>query len=422
MKRLIPMLLLVSLLLGCAPQAPSSTAAISSIPVTTVPYSSESTVPQTTITTVPPFTVTVATTAAIPPVTTEAPPPATTVAAPVATEPPPPDPLAELLASLSVEEKVGQLFLGSYTAETGVENAQNYHLGGYIFFSEDFENETPDTVREALSACQLASKVPMLMAVDEEGGRVSRVSCFPAFRAELFPFPRILYQSQGLEGVLAAEAEKSQLLSGLGLNLNLAPVCDITTDPDSFLFDRSLGLPPEETARIITEMIRVMRESGVGSALKHFPGYGNNTDTHLGMAIDDRPLKALEDWDLIPFAAGIKAGCRAIMVSHTIVTALDSSLPATLSPAVHDYLRQEMGFEGVIITDDLTMQAISDHYGPGEAAVMAVLAGNDLLCCLDYKVPYQAVLEAVYDGRISVETLDSAVLRLLKWKSDLGLL
>ena len=126
--------------------------------------------------------------------------------------------------------------------------------------------------------------------------------------------------------------------------------------------------------------------------------------------------------DLVPFYMGIEAGASAIMVSHVIVEALDSTRPATLSPAVHQYLREKMGFKGVIITDDLVMEAITDLYGAGEAAVLAVLAGNDILCATDYQVQYSAVLAALESGRISRAQLEQSVARILQWKYDLGLI
>jgi len=188
------------------------------------------------------------------------------------------------------------------------------------------------------------------------------------------------------------------------------------------MYSRSLGLSPEETGRVIGAMVDLMNQSHFGGVLKHFPGYGNNTDTHVGIAVDDRSLEELESVDLVPFACGIKAGASAIMVSHTFVNCLDTELPASLSPKVIGYLRNEMGFEGVVVTDDLVMQAITDLYGAGESAVLAVLAGNDLLCSSEYQVQYWAVLEAVENGRISQEILDAAVLRVLNWKMSMGLL
>lgn len=327
-----------------------------------------------------------------------------------------------LLSQMTTEEKVGQLFFVRCQKETAVQDLETYQFGGYVLFGADFEDETPDSIRKTLSAYQEASTTPLLIAVDEEGGTVTRVSRYAAFRESPFPAPRWLYAEGGLEAVLQAEAEKSGFLRDLGINVNLAPVCDITTDEDAFMYDRSLGQDPQTTADVISAMVTVMTANQMGSVLKHFPGYGNNTDTHTAMAADSRSLEELETADLLPFAAGIDAGCGAILVSHTIVEALDPEMPATLSEKVHQYLREEMGFNGVIITDDLYMQAITDAYGAEEAAVLAVLAGNDLLCCREYEIQYPAVLEAVQSGRISQEILDSAVLRILRWKEALGLL
>ena len=333
-----------------------------------------------------------------------------------------PDPIEILLNSMTVEEKVGQLFLARCPDTDALSHIQKYHLGGYILFGRDFENETPDSLKATLSGYQNASKIPMLIAVDEEGGTVCRVSSYDAFRANRFYSPRWLYDNGGSELLLETETEKCQLLSGLGINVNMAPVCDITTDPNAFMYSRSLGQDAETTGQLIAQMVGTMNTYGIGSVLKHFPGYGNNTDTHVGIAIDQRSLESLELTDLVPFQSGIDANCGAILVSHTIVECLDSQLPASLSPDVHAYLRNEMEFDGVIVTDDLVMDAISKQYGVGEAAVLAVLAGNDLLCSSDYPTEYEAILQAVSGGRISSELLDSAVMRVLRWKTELGLI
>lgn len=340
-----------------------------------------------------------------------------------ATEPTQPPTAAEqILFTMTTEEKVGQLLLARCPEENAAEDVAAYHLGGYILFGRDFGYETPDSVRGNIAACQAAADIPLLIAVDEEGGTVNRVSCYSQYRGERFYSPRYLYNQGGLALIQATEAEKCQLLTSLGINVNMAPVCDITTDNNAFMYDRSLGQSPEITGEFVASTVETMSQYGMGSVLKHFPGYGNNTDTHNGIAYDSRSLEILESADLIPFAAGIGAGSCAVLVSHTIVECLDAEYPASLSPAVHEYLRQEMGFEGVIVTDDLVMDAITDLYGDGEAAVLAVLAGNDLLCSSNYPVQYQAVLEAVTSGRIPMELLDTAVLRVLNWKMELGLL
>ena len=331
------------------------------------------------------------------------------------------DPIA-FARQLSTEEKVGQLFLARCPETDAVADIANYHLGGYILFDRDFRDASPDEVRDLIAQFQKQAAIAMLVAVDEEGGTVTRISCYDQYRGNNFPSPRNLYAQGGMALIEETEREKCRLLRDLGVNVNMAPVCDITTDPFSFMYDRSLGQPPHTTAYFTKSVVDIMAEHQIGSVLKHFPGYGNNTDTHTGIATDTRSLNELESADLIPFSIGAKAGCGAILISHTFIEALDSTLPASLSPAVINYLREQMGFNGVAVTDDLAMQAITDLYGAGEAAVLAVLAGNDLLCSSEYQVQYTAVLEAVQSGRITTERLDQAVSRILQWKYRLGLL
>ncbi len=349
-------------------------------------------------------------------------PPETTVTENTVPPTQPPDPIQEILNQMSLDERVGQLFLARCDSSTALTDITQYHLGGFVLFGRDFDGQTPDSIRATLASYQSASKLPMLIAVDEEGGTVTRVSRYPSFRELPFPSPREVFDWGGMDAVLAVEEEKCQLLSSLNINVNLGPVCDISTDPQAFMYRRSLGRDPETTAEFVSRTVELMNDRQIGSALKHFPGYGNNTDTHTGMAVDSRSLEELEESDLIPFAAGFEAGCGAVLVSHTIVEAMDDTLPASLSPAVHQYLREEMGFTGVILTDDLVMEAITEQYGTGEAAVQAVLAGNDLLCSTNYATQYRAVLDAVLEGRIGIDILDRAVRHVLEWKQSLGLL
>lgn len=334
----------------------------------------------------------------------------------------PPDPVDLLLSGLTTEEKVGQLFLARCRKETAAEDIAQYHLGGLVLFDRDTEDETPESLRQTLERYQKAATIPLLIAVDEEGGSVVRISDKPAFRDAPFSSPRSLYEGGGMEALRTAEVEKDALLSDFGINVNLAPVCDITTDPAAFLYDRSLGQSPELTCQWVQIAVEEGQTYGIGCVLKHFPGYGNNADTHVGIAIENRSLEELEAQDLLPFAAGMEAGCGAVMMSHIQVTALDAEYPASLSPAVHRYVRETMGYNGVLVTDDLVMDAISVPYGVGEAAVLAVLAGNDLLISSDFPEQYAAVLEAIREGRISEEQLDNAVRRILLWKQSLGLL
>lgn len=328
-----------------------------------------------------------------------------------------------IMENMSTEEKAGQLFLARCPDSDALSDVYEYHLGGYILFSRDFKDSTPEEVAERITEYQSAAKIPMLIAVDEEGGTVTRVSRYTQFRQQGgFASPRYYYNKGGMDLVIEKENEKCALLQSLGINVNMAPVCDITTDKSAFMYERSLGQSPEETGRFAVAVTSVMAEYGIGGVLKHFPGYGNNRDTHTGIAIDNRSLSELESADLVPFRMAIESGCSAILISHTFVNCLDTEYPASLSEKVHDYLRSEMGFDGVAVTDDLVMEAITDLYGAEEAAVLAVLAGNDLLCSSEYKIQYAAVLNAVESGRISMELLDEAVARVLIWKYNIGLI
>ena len=392
MKRYIALVLVILTLCGCAGNAsePIITTANTINPTTVEPTvcTTEETVPATQETTVP--------------VVAEF------------------DPL-RIIEGMTLEEKVGQLFLARCPDTDAVEQLQKYHLGGFILFTRDTLGQTRESLAATIATYQQASPIPMLIAVDEEGGTVCRVSNVSTLRESKFLSPRDLYRKGGMELVLSTEEEKCLLLKELGINVNMAPVCDITTDPAAFMYRRSLGQSPEITGQFAAAVSQVMANNSIGGVLKHFPGYGNNTDTHTGIARDKRSLEALESCDLVPFAAAIEAGCDAIMVSHTIVECLDKEYPASLSPAVHQYLRSQMVFRGVIVTDDLVMTAITKQYGDGEAAVLAVLAGNDLLCVTNYTTQYEAVLAAVKEGRIPMLMLDTAVERILRWKYRLGL-
>ena len=353
------------------------------------------------------------------------PPEETTAATVAATVPAPteeaPDLITMLMAGLTVEEKVGQLFLAR-CPETGAEQAlREYHLGGFVLFGRDLEGQTPESLTDTLAEYRAACTLPPLIAVDEEGGTVNRVSCYPAFRSSPFPSPRASFTSGGLEAVLEVEEEKAALLHNLGINVILGPVCDIATEENAFLYKRSLGRSPEITGQFAAGTAIIYQENGLGTVLKHFPGYGNCADTHTGITRDTRTPEALEA-DLLPFRMAMQAAPCAVMVCHIQVDALDDSYPASLSPAVHDILRTKLGFGGVILTDDLAMGAITDLYGAEEAAVLAVLAGNDLLCCTEFEVQVPAVIEAVKAGRITLERIEESVMRVLLWKIDLGII
>ena len=199
-------------------------------------------------------------------------------------------------------------------------------------------------------------------------------------------------------------------------------MADVSTNPSDFIYARSFGQDAQATAGYVSQVVAVMKQERIGSVLKHFPGYGSNEDTHTGIAVDQRPYETFEASDFLPFQAGIQAGADAVLVSHNVITCMDASLPASLSPAVHQVLREDLGFDGVILTDDLAMDAVSQYAQDGSAAVLAVLAGNDMVVTTDFETQIPQVVAAVENGIIPEAQIDQSVARVLAWKYDLGLL
>ena len=332
------------------------------------------------------------------------------------------DAVEKLLSEMTLEEKVGQMFY-SFTPLGAEEDwITKYHMGGYVIPGDSFDNKSADDVRAMIQGFQMKSKVPLLIGVDEEGGTVLRVSYHEQLRSTGFDSPKNVYQSGGWEAIDATEKEKAELLTSLGINVNNAPVCDITSNPESFIYDRSFSGDPEEVSTFVKKVVAICKQKKLGTVLKHFPGYGDNTDTHEDMSYDSKPLDDFRNSDFVPFKAGIEAGADSIMVAHNIMADVDPDYPASLSKKVHDIIRNELKFDGVIMTDDLVMQAITKYTGTEAAAVTAAKCGNDILCCTEVETQYPAVLSAVKNGEIPQEQIDASVRRILKWKHNLGLL
>ncbi len=334
----------------------------------------------------------------------------------------PKDPIEEMIEGMTLEEKVCQMFIARCPAENQTEILEKYPLGGYILFGRDFEDKTEEDVKSQIESFQQASKIKMLIAVDEEGGSVVRVSRNENLRDTPFKSPSQIYGEGGLEAVAEDTEEKSRLLLSLGINTNFAPVCDVTTDEQAFMYDRTLGMGAEDTAEYVKTVVQTMKKEGIASVLKHFPGYGNNGDSHESIITDERPLSDFESTDFVPFLEGIANGADMVLISHNIVTAVDGEFPASISEKVHELLRNYLGFDGVIVTDDLIMKGLTDYAGEQSAAVLAVKAGNDLLCSTDFETQIEEVLTAVKNGEIAEERIDESVYRILKLKQNIGIL
>ncbi len=327
-----------------------------------------------------------------------------------------------MIADMTLEEKIGQMFYVRCPDTDAVEIISEYNPGGYILFGRDFDGKTRDDIISDIKGYQDASKIPMLIGTDEEGGSVVRVSSNPALRESPFLSPSDTYAKGGWNAIINDASEKADLLLSLGINVNMAPVCDITSDPDAFMYYRSFSPDVDMANRFVKTVVEISSDKKLGTVLKHFPGYGNNTDTHTGIAYDSRDYSDFEGIDFKPFKEGIKSGADCILVAHNIVDCMDSEYPASLSQKVHSIIRSELSFNGVIMTDDLSMDAITEYTGSEAAAVFAAKNGNDILCCTDVIVQYPAVLNAVQSGEIGEEQVNQSVKRILKWKQKLGLI
>lgn len=328
----------------------------------------------------------------------------------------------KILEKMSLDEKIGQIFIARCPDKDAAALAKKYNLGGYILFGRDFKGKTKDAVVKNIQECQNASKIAMFIAVDEEGGTVNRVSTNKNFRKYPFASPQYLYKHGGMERIKSDAKEKSELLRSIGINLNFAPVADISTNKNDFIYKRSFAKSPQKTAEYVKSVVRVMNEAKIGSVLKHFPGYGNNKDTHTDLVHDKRPMEKFKSEDFLPFKAGIDAKATMVLVSHNIVEAMDKNAPASISPAVHKILRDELHFDGVIITDDLAMQGVKKFVGKKNAAVLALKAGADMLCSTDFINDIAAVKAAVANGEIKEADIDEHVLRVLRAKINLGII
>lgn len=327
----------------------------------------------------------------------------------------------EILKTMSIEDKIGQVFFIRCPVDDELESVMALKPGGIILFGRDLDGKSRQDVIDKNNLLQSMATIPLLIGVDEEGGIVNRVSWNPALVPTPFPSPQALYNEGGLEEVIQDVRTKSAYLLDLGINVNLAPVGDVAYDPNDYMYPRTIGLDAKGTAAYVAAVVDTMNEMNIGSCLKHFPGYGNNIDTHEHIAIDERDTSSFYNQDFIPFAAGIKHQVPAILVAHNIVKCFDE-VPASLSYKLHQILRDELNFTGVIMSDDLSMQAIRKFTNEEEPSVQAFLAGNDLLIITDFKAGAAAMSEALSNGIISEEQLDESIIRILNWKLSLNII
>ena len=337
----------------------------------------------------------------------------------------------QVLNGLTLEEKVGQTLICHYTnvtysnPEDSYKFAQglvtNYHLGGFVLFKQDFSNNTPQGIKAHIDKIQSSTKIPLIMSVDEEGGKVVRISSLPAYGHSPYPYPQDLVASGGVNAVTADGVDKASFIKSLGLNCDLAPVAD--TASSGYIYPRTYGGDGVDNAKYVSASVEAMESNGLGTSLKHFPGYGStSSDTHSGFAVNHLTKEELLYNDLLPFRAGLSVGGKMVMVTHNMYENIDSSNPASLSPAMYSFLRNEIGYNGLAVTDDLYMGAISSFVGSKSACVLAFNAGADMVMTPYPDVEFPKMLAQVKSGGISTDKLNDSVLRILCWKIDHGVL
>jgi beta-N-acetylhexosaminidase len=338
------------------------------------------------------------------------------------------DPLKNQIEQMTVDEKVGQMVMigleGYEKDPYAQEMITKYKVGGFIFFKRNINNAYPTlTLINSLKEANRENKIPLFFAVDEEGGRVTRM---PAEFTKL-PTSRAIGKINSEDFAFEVGSIIGQQLKSLGFNMNFAPVLDIDSNPNNpVIGDRSFGHNEEIVSKLGTATMKGI-QSQVISAVKHFPGHGDtSTDSHISLPVVNHDMDRLKDFELVPFAQAIENGADMVMVAHILLPKIDQENPVTLSETViTDILREEMKFNGVIITDDMTMGAITENYDIGDAAVKSVRAGADIvLICHDNEkqvTVLEALKEAVADGVISQESLDEHVYRILKLKQKYNL-
>lgn len=316
------------------------------------------------------------------------------------------------LMEMSLDEKIAQTLIVHYP-QNALDIQKKYQFGGYIFFAKDFKDKTKEEVIKMINNVQNVSKIPLLTAIDEEGGKVSRISDNKNLISSPFKSTQELYAMGGFDEIKKDTINKSAILKELGLNLNLAPVVDVSTNSNDYIYGRTLGQNTALTSVFAKTVIEASIGRGVSYTLKHFPGYGSNLDTHLESSKDYKTIEEIMSIDIPPFISGIEAGAEAIMNSHNIVLSIDPENPSSLSKNINDILRNKLNFTGVIITDDLAMNALNDIEN---VEIKALNAGNNLLITSNYEKSFNTIKKGINDGTISENELNKIVFRIIAWK------
>ncbi len=345
------------------------------------------------------------------------------------------DSVKKKLESMSLEEKVAQMIMVSpeqitYTEnfivnyDETVQNALNtYPVGGIILFSNNVYDleQVNSLLTNTYTYNNEVNKVPLLLAIDEEGGEVSRLAPTGA----MTPFsPMYYYKDEGEEVAKSNAATIASDLKQFGFNTDFAPVADTWSNPNNTVIaTRAYSDDYNQASILVKAAVQGFKDENIICTLKHFPGHGDTVeDSHYSSAYSYKTLEELQAGEFLPFIAGIEGGADMVMTGHIILPELDGTYPASLSPTIINILRNDLKFKGVIITDDLCMDSINTVYTVEDAAVQAVLAGNDMLLRpADVDAAKNAIIAAVENGTITEERIDESVTRILTMKHEHGM-
>lgn len=333
--------------------------------------------------------------------------------------------ISAVISNMSLEDKIGQMILAGVSGTTMDANAKQLinqiHVGGIIFYQNNFE--TPAQAVQFVNQLKTgnSSSQPLLLGVDQEGGRVARL---PGGLVN-FPLNKQIGQVNNPEFSFKVGTLLGQELKEFGLNLDFAPVLDINSNPNNpVIGDRSFGNDAEIVSKLGVQTMKGIQSQNVITTIKHFPGHGDTSvDSHLDLPVVNKSLKELKELELIPFERAINQGADVVMVAHILLPQLDKANPGTMSKAVMtDLLRKQLGFTGVIITDDMTMGAITEHFDIGQAAVESVKAGSDIILVgHDFQNVVKIISSlktAVQNGEISEQRLNESLERIIQLKRN----
>ncbi len=342
----------------------------------------------------------------------------------------------KILNSMTTEEKAAQIFFVTPEAITGVQTVtaagdatkaalEKYPVGGLVYFSANLisPEQTRTMLANTWAYSQEVMKVPVYLGVDEEGGTVARVASNSAFSVTQYQGMRAIGDTGDPSQAYQAAQTISSYLKDLGFNMDFAPDADVITNPENKVIgNRSFGTDPQLVGDMVSAAVKGFRDQAMASCIKHFPGHGGTKgDTHEGYAYTDRTVEQMESAELLPFRSGIEAGVEFIMASHISAPNTPAGdTPASLSSyMLTDLLREQMGYQGLVITDAMNMGAISQQYSSAQAAVQAFQAGADMILMPEnFTEAYNGILQAVQSGQITQERLDASVLRILETKLE----